>query len=88
MTFKSQVTYYQRMQLSQVKYLNGMADAFQNRTKSTALRRDILEKQKRRTYQSEYECVRTHVKHSATPSLTKNHLTTRMAHLKTWEHKH
>ena len=36
------------MQLTQVKYLNGMADALQNRTKSTALRREILENQKKR----------------------------------------
>ncbi len=31
MGFKSQLNHYQRMQLSQVKYLNGMADVFQNR---------------------------------------------------------
>ncbi len=39
MGFKSQLNHYQKMQLSQVKYLNDMADALQNRTKSTALRR-------------------------------------------------
>ena len=74
--------HYQKMQLSQVKYLNDMADAFQNRTKSTALRREILEKQKKRNYQSEYDRIRSHVEDSATPSLTKNHLQTRQAHLK------
>ena len=31
MGFKSQLNHYQKMQLSQVKYLNDMADAFQNR---------------------------------------------------------
>ncbi len=35
MGFKSQLNHYQKMQLSQAKYLNDMADAFQNRTKST-----------------------------------------------------
>ena len=71
------------MQLSQVKYLNDMADAFQNRTKTTALRREILEKQKKRNYQSEYDRIRNHVENSATPALTGNHLTARKAHLKT-----
>ena len=42
MPFKSQLNYYQKMQLSQIKYLNDAADAFQNRTKSTHLRREIL----------------------------------------------
>ena len=81
MGFKSQLNHYQRMQLSQVKYLNDAADAFQNRTKSTSLRREILEKQNKRNYQSEYDRIRFHVENSATPSLTRNHLTTRAAHL-------
>ena len=63
------------MQLSQVKYLNDMADAFQNRTKS-------VEKQQKRNYQSEYDRIRSHVEDSATPSLTKNHLIARQAHTK------
>ena len=71
------------MQLSQVTYLNDMADAFQNRTKSTALRREILEKQRKRNYQSEYDRIRNHVENSATPTLTKDRLNGRVAHLKT-----
>ncbi len=59
--FKSQLNHYQQMQLSQVKYLKDMADAFQNRTKSTALRRYIVEKQQKRNYQSEYDRIRGHV---------------------------
>ena len=82
MPFKSQLNHYQRMQLSQVKYLNDMADAFQNRTKSIALRRKILEKQKKRNYQSEYDRIRSHVEDSATPALTKHHLSARTKHLK------
>ncbi len=82
MPFKSQLNSYQQMQLSQVKYLNDMAEAFQNRTKSTALRRTILEKQKKRNYQSEYDRIRSHLAHSATPALTKDHIKTRYAHLK------
>ena len=74
---KSKLSHYQQKQLSQVKYLNGMADAYQNRTKSIALRKAILEKQKRRTYQSEYERLRGHVENSATPALTRDHLKTR-----------
>ena len=80
MGFKSQLSHYQKMQLSQVKYLSDMADAFQNRTKSTALRREILEKQRKRNYQSEYDGIRNHVGKSATPSLNKNALLARTAH--------
>ena len=83
MPFKSQLNSYQRLQLSHVKYFNEAADAFQNRTKNTALRREILEKQKKRNYQSEYDRIRNHVENSATPALTRNHLTARTAHLKT-----
>ena len=82
MPFKSQLNHYQRMQLSQVKYLSDMANAFQNRTKSTALRREILEKQRKRNCQSEYDRIRAHVEDSATPALTRNHLTTRSEHFK------
>ena len=82
MGFKSQLDHYQRMQLSQVMYLNDMADVFQTRTKSTALRREILQKQKSRNHQSEYDRIRFHVENSATPSLTKAHITNRHAHLK------
>ncbi len=83
MGFKSRLSDYQQMQLNQIKYLTEIADAFQDRTKSTALRREISEKQRKRTYQSEYDSIRNHVENSATPSLNKNALQARTAHLKT-----
>ena len=83
MGFKSQLSHYQQMQLRQVKYLNDMADAFQNRAKSTALRKEILDKQRKRNYQSEYDIIRNHVENWATPSLNTNRLIARTAHLKT-----
>ena len=70
------------MQLSQVKHLNDMADAYQNRSKSTALRREILQKSNMRNYQSEYDRIRFHVENSANPSVIRGHITTRSAHLK------
>ena len=79
---KSQLNHYQQKQLSQVKYLNEMAEAYRNRTKSVALRKEILEKQKRRNYQSEYDRLRGHVENSATPALTRDHLKTRTERLK------
>ena len=82
MVFKSQLDHYQRMQLSQVKYLNDRAEIFQNRTKSTHLRREISQKQNQRNYRSEYERIRAHVEDSATPALNKDHLRDKMAHLK------
>ena len=82
MGFKSQLDHYQQMQLSQVKYLNDRADVFRNRTKSAHLRKEILQKQDQRNYRSEYDRLRSHVENSATPSLTKQHITDRVAHLK------
>ena len=82
MGFKSQLNHYQKMQLSQVKYLNDMAELFQNRTKSTHLRREILQKQQQRSYHSEYDRIRHHVENSASGTLTKQHITDRQAHLK------
>ena len=82
MGFKSQLNHYQRMQLNQVKYLNDMADVFQNRTKSTHLRREILQKQEQRNYRSEYDRIRAHVEDSATGVFNKDHLRTKMAQLK------
>ena len=70
------------MQLTQVKYLNDLADAFQNRTKSTHLRREILQKQNQRNYRSEYDRIRSHVENSASGTITKKHITDRQAHLK------
>jgi len=82
MGFQSQINHYQRMQLSQVKHLNDMADAYQNRSKSTALRREILQKSNQRNYQTEYDRLRFHVENSTTPAWTKNHLTSHVARLK------
>ena len=82
MGFKSQLNHYQRMQLSQVKYLNDMADVFQNRSKSTHLRREILQKQEQRNYRSEYDRIRAHVENSASGTITKQHITDRQARLK------
>jgi hypothetical protein len=71
------------MQLNQAKYLNDMADIFQNRAKSTHLRREILQKQNQRNYQSEYDRIRSHVEgNSASGTITKQHITDRVAHLK------
>ena len=81
-TIKSQLNHYQQKQLSKVKYLNEQADAYRNRTKSVALRKEILDKQKRRTYQSEYERLQSHVESSATLALTRNRLKSRTEHLK------
>ncbi len=83
MVFQSHLHHFQRMQLSQVKYLNDAAEAFQNRAKNTSLRTGILKKQKKRYFQSEYERIINHVENSAAPALTQTRLTARVAHLKT-----
>ena len=76
-TIKSQLSHYQQMQLKQIKYLNDVADAFQNRTKSIALRKGTLEKQKMKNYNTEYERIQNHVANSATPSLNTKRLTSK-----------
>ena len=81
-TIKSQLGHYQKKQLSQVKRLNDQADAYGNRTNSVVLRKEILDKQKRRTCQSECDQLRSHVENSATPALTRNHLKSTTEHLK------
>ena len=83
MGFKSQLNHYQQMQLKQAKYLNDMAEIFQNRSKSTHLRREILQKQNQRNYQSEYDRLRSHVEgNSASGVRTKEHITDRVTHFK------
>ena len=70
------------MQLNQAKYLNDQAQIFQNRTKSTHLRRQILQNQQSRNYQTEYDRLRHHVEGSASGTITKQHVTDRVARLK------
>ena len=70
------------MQLNQAKYLNDQAEIFQNRTKSSHLRREILQKQNARNYQSEYDRLRHHVEGSTSGSTTKQHVIDRVAALK------
>ena len=71
------------MQLGHVKYLNEMTEAYQNRVKSVALRKEILEKQKVRNYQNEYNRIRAHLEDSAVPYKTREGLKNRTEHLKT-----
>ena len=79
---KSKLSHYQQKQLQEVMYLNTQAKAFRDRSKSVALRKEILDKQKQRTYSSENDRIRSHIESSATPSLTKDRLKTRTEHLK------
>ena len=81
-TIKSQLSHDQQLQLRQVKHLNDVGEAFRNRSKSTALRKEILDKQRVRSYQSEYERIRNHIEHSATPARNKDSLKSRAEHLK------
>ena len=83
MGIKSQLSHYQQMQLKQVKYLNDMADAFQNRSNNHLLRKQIVDAQRVKNYSSEYERIRNHVANSVTPTLTQTHLKSRAEHLRT-----
>ncbi len=82
MSIKSQLSHYQQKQLSQIKYLNDAADASLNRSKSLALRKTILDSQKVKNYQSEYDRIRNHVENSATPFRNQASLKNRTDHLK------
>ena len=81
-TIQSQLNHCQQKQLSQVRYLNEQADAYRNRITSVALHKEIPDKQKRRTYNSEYERLRSEDRNRATPALTRNNLKSRSEHLK------
>ena len=82
MSIKSQLSHYQQKQLSQIKYLNDTEDAFLNRSKSLALRKTILDSQKVKNYQSEYDRIRNHVENNATPFRNQASLKNRTEHLK------
>ena len=78
----SRLKHYQKVQTAQLKHLSEQADIYAGRTKSVQVRRGILEKQKTRNYQSEYDRIRSHLEDSATPFRTKEGLKTRTEHLK------
>ena len=42
MGFQSQLNHYQKMQLSQVKHFIGMADAYQNRSKTKGITKQSM----------------------------------------------
>ena len=70
------------MQLHQAQHLSTMIDVRQSRVKSIAFRKEILEKQKTRNYQSEYDKIRSHLEGSANPYKSREGLKSRASHLK------
>ena len=59
-----------------------MVEAHQGRAKSVALRREILEKQKMKNYQTEYDRIRSHLSESKHPFQTQEKIKSRTEHLK------
>ena len=80
---KQKLNHFRKLQLEQIKHLSDHIDAYRTRAASVALRREVVEKQNVRNYQSEYERIRAHLEDSATPFKTKEGLHIRTAHLKT-----
>ena len=78
MTIKSRRSKFQQMQLRQVKHLIDATEAYQNRSKSTALRRYILEKRKMRNYSSEYEGIRNRTENPTTATINRDGLKARV----------
>ncbi len=79
---KQKLNYFRKLQLEEIKYLKEHVDAYRSRAASVALRKEILEKQSVRNFQSECDRIRAHLENSATPYKTKEGLQTRAAHLK------
>jgi hypothetical protein len=79
---KQKLNYYSKLQIEQIKHLKDHIDAYRTRAASVALRKEILEKQNMRNYQSEYERIRAHLEDSAIPFKTREGLKTRAVHLK------
>ena len=74
---------FSKMQLGEVRRLNGLAEARQQRATSTAFRREIHEEKKNiANYQSEYDRIRAHLNDTAIPFQTREGLRTRTEHLK------
>ena len=79
---KQKLNYFRKLQLEQIKHLKEHVDAYRSRVASVALRKEILEKQNVRNFQSEYERIRAHLEDSSVPFKTREGLQTRAAHLK------
>ncbi len=50
---KQKLSFYSKLQLDHIKHLSDHIDAYRTKAKSVALRKEILEKQNMRNYQSE-----------------------------------
>ena len=70
---KQKLNYYRKLQLEQIKHLSDHIDAYRTRAASVALRKEVLEKQNVRNYQSEYDRIRAHLEDSAVPYKTSTH---------------
>lgn len=81
-TLNGRLTYYEKMQFNRVKQLNEQAKEWNNRSRSAKLRKEFLDKQKVRAYQSEYDRIRAHLENSATPYVTPSGLQSRAERLK------
>ena len=79
---KSSLQHFSKMQLGKVQRLADEIDGRKSMAKSAAFRKEILEKQKMKNYQSEYDRIRSHLEDSATPHTTEEHLSKRATHLK------
>ena len=81
-TTQGRLSYFQKMQTSRVKQLSEQAEIWNNRSKNAAIRKEFLQKQKTRNYQTEYDRIRAHLDNSATPYTTPGGLHSRVAKLK------
>ena len=79
---KRKINHFSKLQLEHLKHLSDHIDAYRTRASSVAVRKEILEKQNVRNYQSEYDRMRAHLEDSAIPFKIKDGLHTRAAHLK------
>ena len=79
---KQKLNHFRKLQLEQIKHLSDHIDAYRTRAASVALRREVLEKQNVRNYNSEYERIRAHMEDSSVPFKTREGLQARAAHLK------
>ena len=77
----NKLKHYQNVQSSQLKHLSEQADIYMHRAKSVALRKEILDKQRTRNYQTEYDRIRAHLADSAVPFATRHGVTSRKSEL-------
>ena len=85
---KESIAHYSKIQLNHIKCLHEQIEAREHKNHSLAFRAKVLEKQRMKNYQSEYDRIRAHLSDSKSPGMTTDMAKNRSAELKALGAKH